>query len=143
MAEKPPMSGAPMSQALRERWRELRQKLLRLHQTLLEMERENFERRFGRVTSGELLQLVINHTQFAWLRRISDLAAQVDEMLDSAEPATLSERQSLLAQARALLTPSATEDEFSEKYQAALQREPAAVMAHAEAIKLLAAGVEA
>jgi hypothetical protein len=51
--------------------RELRRRLLHLHKTLLEMERADFERFFGRVTSGELLQLVINHAQFAWLRLIS------------------------------------------------------------------------
>ena len=41
------------------------------------------ERDFGRLTSGELLQLVINHAQFAWLRLISALVVQIDEMLDA------------------------------------------------------------
>ena len=115
---------------------ELRSKLLYLHKTLLEMERADFERDFGRLTSGELLQLVINHPRFAWLRQISALVVQMDEMLAAEEPATPGGVQGLLAQARALLT-SSTDEVFKEKYQAALQREPAVVLAHSEVTKLL------
>lgn len=115
---------------------ELRGKLLHLHKALLEMERANFERDFGRLTSGELLQLVINNAQFAWLRLISSLVVQIDEMLDADEPATLSDFQELLTQARLLFT-SPADEEFREKYQAALQREPAVVVAHSELMQLL------
>ena len=115
---------------------ELRNKLLHLHKILLEMERADFERVSGRLTSGELLQLVINHPQFAWLRMISALVVQIDEMLDAEEPATLNDVQNVLSQARALFSAS-TDEVFNEKYQAALQREPAVVMAHSEVARLL------
>lgn len=116
--------------------KKIRSSLLHLHKILLEMERADFERDFGRLNSGELLQLLINHAQFAWLRQISALVVQIDETLDAEEPATPDEAQSLLDQTRSLLASS--EDEvFKAKYQAALQREPAAVMAHAEVIKRL------
>ncbi len=115
---------------------ELRRSLLHLHKTLLDMERADFERDFGRLTSGELLQLVINHAQFAWLRKISALVVQMDEMLSAEEPATESDVENLLAQGRLLFT-SAEDEAFQEKYQAALQREPAAVMAHSEIAKVL------
>ena len=118
------------------RLRELRRNLLHLHKTLLDMERADFERLSGRLTSGELLQLVINHAQFAWLRQISALVVQMDEMLSAEEPATKSDVDNLLNQARLLFT-SPVDETFREKYQAALQREPAAVMAHAEIAKLL------
>ena len=61
---------------------------------------------------------------------------QIDEMLGAEEAATLSDVQNLLTQARLLFTSSA-DDVFGEKYQAALQREPAVVMAHSEVTKLL------
>src|SRR5437667_11248938 len=67
---------------------DVRVRLLHLHQTLLEIERKSFERTHGRVNSGELLQLVINHAQFAWLRMVSALVVQIDEMLDADEPVT-------------------------------------------------------
>ena len=115
---------------------DLRLKLLQLHQYLLEMERANFEKMFGRVNSGELLQLVINHAQFAWLRMISALVVQIDEMLTADEPAAPADVHSLFMQARNLLTAS-DNNEFREKYQAALQNEPDVVMAHSAVMKLL------
>ena len=125
-----------LSDATRRRLRELRSRLLPLHKTLLEMERADFERDFGRLTSGELLQLVINHAQFAWLRQISALVVQIDEILDAEEPAMLDDLQNVLNQARSLFTSSA-DKVFREKYQAALQRNPEVVMAHSEVTKLL------
>src|SRR5215210_2018911 len=84
----------------------LRVKLLRLHKELLEMERAQFERAAGKVNSGELLELVINHSQFAWLRLISAWVVQIDEMLDADEPATLNDFQNLIGQVRLLFTSS-------------------------------------
>ncbi|HYX30140.1 MAG TPA: hypothetical protein VE863_16480 [Pyrinomonadaceae bacterium] len=65
-----------------EKLRDLRSRLLHLHKLLLEIERQNFEKKSGRVTTGELLQLVINHSQFAWLRIISALVVEIDEVLN-------------------------------------------------------------
>ena len=116
--------------------REVRLPLLHLHQTLLEMERKDFARTHGRVNSGELLQLVINHAQFAWLRMVSALVVQIDEMLDADEPVTDADVNNLITGARQLFTAS-DDKEFSDKYQAALQQEPEVVMAHSALMKLL------
>jgi len=110
--------------------------MLHLHKILLEMERADFERVSGRLTSGELLQLVINDEQFAWLRKISALVVQIDETLDEKQPAVADELPNLLIQARSLFAGSADKI-FREKYEAALQRNPEAVMAHSEVAKLL------
>ena len=118
------------------RLREVRLKILRLHQMLLEMERKSFEKIHGRVNGGELLQLVINHEQFAWLRIISALVVQIDEMLDADEPASPAEVIGLIAATSQLFTES-EDQEFLQKYQAALQQEPEVVMAHSALMKLL------
>jgi hypothetical protein len=115
---------------------ELRLRLLRLHKTLLEMERQDFEKMFGRVTTGELLQLVINHAQFAWLRMISELVVEIDETINREEPATSADFQQLIVQARRLFT-SPENPEFKTKYQDALQREAEVVMAHSKVMELL------
>ena len=115
---------------------ELRLGLLRLHKTLLEMERINYEKVSGRVNSGELLQIVLNHPQFGWLRIISALVVEIDELLDDEDPADASDFAELTSQARRLLTAPENE-EFKTKYQAALQLEPAVVMAHANIMQLL------
>jgi len=118
------------------RLREVRLRLLHLHQTLLEMERKDFERTHGRVNSGEMLKLVINHAQFAWLRMVSALAVQIDEMLDADEAVTDADVNNLITGARQLFTASDNK-EFSDKYQAALQQEPEIVMAHSALMKSL------
>jgi hypothetical protein len=115
---------------------DLRLGLLRLHKVLLEMERINYEKVHGRVNSGELLQLVLNHPQFNWLRLLSALVVEIDEALDGDGPVTVSDCEDLISQARLLLTSPANED-FKTKYQAALQIEPAAVMAHSAVMQLL------
>jgi hypothetical protein len=130
------MGAASTATSENNRLREVRLKLLHLHQTLLDNERRSFERTHGRATSGELLQLVINHEQFAWLRIISALVVQIDEMLDVDEPASAADMIDLITGARQLFTES-EDQEFQQKYQAALQQEPEVVMAHSALMKLL------
>jgi hypothetical protein len=81
------------------------------------------------------MKLVINHAQFSWLRMISALVVQIDEMVSAEEPATSNDAQNVIAQARSLFA-SPADEAFREKYQAALQREPEVVMAHSEVAKL-------
>jgi len=118
------------------RLRDLRSRLLHLHKSLLDMERQNFESKSGRVTPGELLQLVLNNPQFAWLRIITALVVEFDEVLNGEEPATAGDFEDLLSQARLLFT-SPRNREFTINYQAAMQREPSVIMAHAAVMQLL------
>ena len=112
--------------------RDLRRNLLRLHKTLLDSERAAYERERGVVSIRELLQLVINHEQFAWLHTISELVVRIDEMLDTKEPSTATDATALLSDARALLTPSEAGDEFQRRYYTALEGDPNAANAHRE-----------
>jgi len=130
-------TGGPVPEALLRRMRGLRLSLLRLHKALLDYERLAYERVYGQVTGGELLQLVINHEQFAWLHTISELIVSIDEMLDAEEPVTGAHAESLLTQARTLLKPSEEGTDFERKYYAALQRDPDIVLAHREVTKIL------
>src|SRR3954467_13017480 len=107
MAEPTKQSDATSGDPL-ERLRGLRHSLLHLHKVLLDDERAAYERVHGQVNSGELLQLVINHEQFAWLHSISELVVEIDEMFDADEPLTSEAAASLIENARALLTPSET-----------------------------------
>lgn len=127
-----------LSTAARERLRALRLALLRLHKSLLDAERVSFERRHGRVEgSGEFLQLVTNHPWFAWLRALSELVVQFDELLEL-EEAGAADAGSLLKRTRELLRPSDEGDAFARRYFEALQNNPEVVLAHAEAARHLA-----
>jgi hypothetical protein len=136
MSSEPFEPNSQLIDSTRTRVQQFRLKLLQLHKILLELERENFERSSGRVNSGELLQLLINNAQFAWLRTISALVVEIDEALDQDEPATTDELLNLFTQAREVFTSPANE-EFQQKYQAALQNKPDVVMAHAAVMTFL------
>lgn len=118
--------------------RDLRNKLLYLHRMLLDRERIAYEQVSGRVTNGELLRLLIEHEQFAWLHRISSLVVQIDETLSADEPLSLEDFHALINDARSLLVPSEVGSGFARKYYNALQGEPDVVLAHAEVAQFLA-----
>ncbi len=121
-----------------QRLHRLRKPLLHLHKTLLDLEREAYERRHGRVeNSYEVLQLVMHDPWFAWLHSLSGLMVRIDEMLDAKEPITEYEAVAVLNQTRVLLTPSETGSGFQKKYFSSLQESPDVVLAHAEAAKHL------
>jgi hypothetical protein len=104
----------------------------------MEVERENYERAVGRVnTSYKMLHLVMHDPAFAWLHNLSELVVQIDELLDSDQESREAEAVALLDQARLLLVPSETGDDFQRKYYEALQQSPDVVLTHSEAVKLL------
>jgi hypothetical protein len=121
---------------------DIRIKLLRLHKLLLDTERIRYEQVRGRVSKGELLQLVINHDQFAWLHQLSELIVQIDELIHSDEPVTSEAVAALIADVRILLTPDEAGSDFAVKYDAAFQRNPDVVLAHADLVALLAPKVQ-
>lgn len=117
--------------------RGVRRGLLRLHKILLDGERARYEQARGQISSGELLQLVINHEQFAWLRAFSELIVRIDEFLDVKTESPAREADELISLTRQLLTPAEEGEGSARKYFLALQREPEAVLAHREMKRLL------
>jgi hypothetical protein len=119
---------------------DLRKALLHLHKVLLEIERIDYEQVHGRVSAGELLKLLIQHQQFAWLHAVSEIVVRIDELLDGEEEATEEQARLLLAETRSLLVPADGGKAFAGKYYLALQRDPSTVLAHRTVSMVLAAG---
>jgi hypothetical protein len=135
------MSNDRASEATRNDLKALRQGLLRLHKTLLDLERRDYERARGRISNSyEFLQLVLKDPWFDWLHRLSELIVQIDETLDTHEsetPATEADAAALIERARNLLAPAETGSEFQKNYFLALQQSPDVVLLHSEMMKLL------
>lgn len=123
---------ASNSSPAREKLIQFRNILLRLHKTLLDMERQSYEREHGVVSIGELFRLVVDHAQFSWLHNISEFVVSIDETLDSKVPITPEQTSSAISVARKMFVPTESGDAFQKKYFDAIQREPAVVMEHAE-----------
>jgi hypothetical protein len=116
----------------------LRQALLALHKALLEAERRRYERLHGRVEgAGRLLQLLLHDPWFAWLRPLSALVVQIDELLEAEEPPEPRALAALRDQVRTLLTPDEGGEGFGEQYHDALQSSPDVVLAHREVSRIL------
>src|SRR6201984_3870902 len=112
----------------REKLLTLRLALLRLQKTLLNMERREYEREHGHVNTGELFQLVVDHTQFAWLHNISEFVVRIDETLTGDAPVLPADADTAVTLAQKMFTPTTPGDGFQQKYFDAIQRDPNVVM---------------
>lgn len=131
-------SGSQPSNAGLRRLKEVRPSLDELHKLLLESEKESYEGVFGKISSpGAFLNLLLKDPWFAWLRSLSGLMANIDEMLDAKEPVSEAEAEVLVKETLALLTPSEEGIGFPKEYYNALQRDPDVVMTHAAILKII------
>ncbi|WP_157898801.1 hypothetical protein [Luteitalea pratensis] len=113
---------------------EIREGLLRLHQSLLDWQRRAHERLHGRMSATELLQVLLHDPEFAWLRPISEIIVHIDQML--ADEGTADE-DAILVQVRALASPDADGTPYAQRYLQAIQESPDAVLAHKDLLALL------
>lgn len=115
---------------------ELRPALLDLHKTLLDWQRAEYEREHGRQSSSELLQMLLTHPRFEWLRAISALVVRIDEELE-ADASTPAEFAALVDAIRATIATRDVLSPFGQRYEAALQDSPDAIFAHKRVMALL------
>lgn len=127
----------PMGKLGKERLKEVRNGLLRLHKSLLDSERALYERDVARITSpGQYLGLVIDDPFFAWLRELSQFIVMVDEALDLDEPDAPVDADRLIAQARELVAPAENGAGFGRRYYEVMQADPAVVLAHRDMMRV-------
>lgn len=119
---------------------ELRRLLLQLHKVLIDWQRTDYEARHGRLQTSQLLDVMFNDAEFAWLRLMSGLIVRIDEALDTkprpGEPRPEMETGPLVAAARELIAPEAGTP-YAQRYHAALQELPDAVLAHRDLVTML------
>jgi hypothetical protein len=118
--------------------KQLRDRLLRLHKTLLDAERAAYERAYGPVRSGnDWLQLVLRHEHFHWLRAFSGLIVRIDTWV-ATNDAPASEADVLWHEAERITAIDATStDEAHLRYREALDRSAEAAVAHAQVRQML------
>jgi hypothetical protein len=126
---------SPLEPILLAHMEAVRIQLLRLHKVLLDDERKSYEFLNGPMgPPGKVLSLVMTDPFFDWLHAISRLIVKFDELAEAPD-ATEEQGLGLISRARDLVLAKDLESEFSLKYKAALQRNPAAVLAHSEVLK--------
>ena len=127
-----------LTERTRDQLRAVRTVLLSLHKTLLDFERDAYEREQGKINNSyEFLNLVMSDPWFGWLRRLSELIVEIDELLASRESPKETTGAALISQSKMLLTPLESGEEFQRKYFNAMQQSPDVVLAHAEFARAL------
>jgi hypothetical protein len=125
------MEKAMLSAAVRSRLNEMHGVLLDVHKQLLDHERARYEQAHGRIgTAGEVLQLVINDPWFAWLRPLTGVITQIDELTEAKEPVEAGAGEALVGQIKRLLTPAEEGEGFAKEYFRAIQESLDVASAH-------------
>jgi hypothetical protein len=105
--------------------RDLRPLLLKSHKILMEAEKDLYEATYGPIANkGEYLRLVLGHEQFSWLRPISQLIVQMDEVLMAKKPQPLARGAELMDEARYLLQATEIGHAFQERSALVAQTDP-------------------
>jgi hypothetical protein len=122
----------------RARLGDIRAALQRLHKVLLDAERIQYERAFGRIQSEfQLLVLAAEDPQFAWLKPLSTLIVRIDADYLGKEELADADLDAIGAEIRALLAPNAMGTLFQRLYHTSLQETPDIVMAHGAVMRAL------
>src|SRR6266542_1161329 len=127
---------SPERAELRAALRELSKALLPLHRALIAAARDDYAFAYGKIVGpAQLLQLVTDDPFFAWLKPLTSLIVEIDEMarvdfeFDVARAVAVRVERLFGAEADAA---------FSERYVPLLQRDVDVAVAHAAIRKALA-----
>lgn len=118
--------------------KESRLQLLRLHKALLDIERADFEKANGQITSGQFLNLLLNEESFQWLRKFSTLIVDIDEMLDLDDGYSEETVEEHLSEMRKIVEAETSDEEFNDKYRVFMEKDSEIVGKNKEIKTLLA-----
>ena len=121
----------------REILKKCRDLLLKLHKSMLDLEREMYEGIHGKVNATDFLNLLLEDEDFAWLRQFSMLIVEIDEMFALKAGVTAELVEVNLKKIMQLVEMSEPDEYFRAKYQFALQRDPNAAGLHSQLKALL------
>lgn len=119
-----------------EKLKNARNILLKLHKSMLDLERDMYEGIHGKVTPTQYVNLLMEDEDFAWLRKFSMLIVEIDEMFDLKDGATDEFVEANLAKVKELVEMKEPDEYFRAKYQFALQRDSNSARLHSQ-LKLL------
>ena len=120
-----------------EKLKNARNILLKLHKSMLDLERELHEGIHGKLNAGEFLNILLEDEDFAWLRQFSMLIVEIDEMFDLKEEVSSEMIDANLKKVRELVQMREPDEYFRAKYQFALQRDANAAGLHSQLKSLL------
>jgi hypothetical protein len=111
--------------------------LLALHKILVDRERAIYEGINGPLTAGQFLNVLLEDRDFSWLRKISTLIVEIDEMFAQNDGFDASQVESHLDTVDSMLNVEGVDEDFAFRYQNSLQQSQDAAAKHGELKQLL------
>lgn len=110
---------------------EVRHKLLDLHKAIIDVTRIAHERIHGRMSAAEFLRVLVEGDEYAWLRPLTALIVQLDELAEDQDPAAAQDVEAWRDELAMLLRADAEGGDFQRRYAELLQTSPDVGLAHA------------
>lgn len=111
--------------------------LLKLHKSMVDLEREMYEGIHGPQSPTEFLSLLLEDEDLAWLRKFSMLIVEIDEMFAAKDGIPSDMVDANLGKVRELVALTEEDEYFKAKYQFAIQHDSDAASLHSELKVLL------
>jgi len=115
-----------------EKLKNARNLMLKLHKSMLDNEREIYERLNGPLNSSQFLGLLLEDKDFEWLRKFSMLIVEIDEMFAAKDGIPEELIDANLEKVTELVEMKEPDEQFRERYQFSLQSVPEAASLHSE-----------
>ena len=114
-----------------------RDRLLKLHKTLVDFEKESYVAFNGSVTPGQFLTQLLENPDLSWLRQFSTLIVDIDEMFAQRDGFTDEAVETHLTAMRKLISLQDVDAHFKARYEIALQGDADAAAQHGEIRQVL------
>lgn len=123
----------------KEKLKNARNLLLKLHKSMLDRERELYEGINGPLNATQFLNVLLEDPDFSWLRKFSMLIVEIDEMFAQKDGIEAGMVEANLLKVVELVEMKEDDEYFRAKYQLAIQRDPDSASLHSELKMLLEA----
>lgn len=123
----------------KEKLKNARNLLLKLHKSMLDRERELYEGINGPLNATQFLNVLLEDPDFSWLRKFSMLIVEIDEMFAQKDGIEAGMVEANLLKVVELVEMKEDDEYFRAKYQLAIQRDPDSASLHSELKTLLEA----
>ncbi|MGB7201141.1 MAG: hypothetical protein WBD16_02615 [Pyrinomonadaceae bacterium] len=121
-----------------EKLKNARNILLKLHKSMLDLERDMYEGLHGKLAPAQYVNLLMEDEDFEWLRKFSMLIVEIDEMFDLKDDDVSGELvEANLDKIKELVEMKEPDEYFRAKYQFALQRDSNSAGLHSQLKTLL------
>ncbi|MFT3745183.1 MAG: hypothetical protein QM785_12930 [Pyrinomonadaceae bacterium] len=116
----------------KEKLKNARNLLLKLHKSMMDRERELYEGVNGPLTATQFLSVLLEDPDFSWLRKFSMLIVEIDEMFAQKDGFEAGMVDANLAKVLELVEMREDDEYFRAKYLLAIQRDPGSASLHSE-----------